>query len=39
MALGLTQPPTETSTSNIPGPKYKPARKADNLAAICESIV
>jgi hypothetical protein len=27
------------STSNLPGGKGQPARKADNLTAICESIV
>jgi hypothetical protein len=39
MALGLTQPLTEMSTSNLKkrnlGGKGRPARKADNLAAIC----
>jgi hypothetical protein len=34
-ALGPTQPVTEISISNLPGP----ARKADNLTAICEPIV
>jgi hypothetical protein len=38
MALGSTQPLTEMSTSNLPGGKGCPARKADNLTAICESI-
>jgi hypothetical protein len=40
MAHGSTQPLTENSTRNIPG-KYKgrPARKADNLTAICEPII
>jgi hypothetical protein len=36
MALGLTQPLTEMSTRNLPGGKKRPARKADNLGAICE---
>jgi hypothetical protein len=27
------------STRNIPGGKGRPARKADNFAAICERIV
>jgi hypothetical protein len=36
MALGSTQPLTEISTRNLPGGKKRPARKADNLAAICE---
>jgi hypothetical protein len=39
MALLLTQPLTEMSTSNISGGNGRPARKADNLTAICESIV
>jgi hypothetical protein len=42
MALGSTQPLTEMSTRNIRGEgggKGRLARKADNLAAICESIV
>jgi hypothetical protein len=39
MALGSTQPLTETSTRNLPGGKGRPARKADNLTAICEPIV
>jgi hypothetical protein len=36
MALGLTQPLTEMSTNNLPGGKKRLARKADNLAAMCE---
>jgi hypothetical protein len=39
MALGSTQPLTEMSARNIPGGKGRPARKADNLTAICEPIV
>jgi hypothetical protein len=39
MALGSTQTLTEMSTRNIPGGKGRPARKADNLAAICEPTV
>jgi hypothetical protein len=39
MALGFTQPLTETITRNFPGGKAGPARKAENLIAICESIV
>jgi hypothetical protein len=39
MALGSTQPLTEMSTRNLPGGKGRPARKADNLAAICEPTV
>jgi hypothetical protein len=39
MALGSTQPPTEMSTGNLPGGKGRPARKADNLTAICELTV
>jgi hypothetical protein len=41
MALGSTQPLTEMSTRNLlvgGGGKGLPARKADNLAAICEII-
>jgi hypothetical protein len=36
MALGSTQPVTEMSTSNVPGGKKRPARRADNFAAIYE---
>jgi hypothetical protein len=36
MALGSTQPLTEMSTKNLPGGKKRPARRADNLAAIYE---
>jgi hypothetical protein len=39
MALGSTQPLTKMSTRNIPGGEGRPARKADNLTAICEPIV
>jgi hypothetical protein len=39
MALESTQPLTEVSTRNLPGGKRRPARKADNLTAICEPIV
>jgi hypothetical protein len=39
MALGSTQTLTEMSTRNIPGGEGRPARKADNLTAICEPIV
>jgi hypothetical protein len=39
LTLGSTQPLTEMSTRNIPGSKGLPARKADNLTAICESTV
>jgi hypothetical protein len=35
MALGSIQPLTELSTRNLPGGKNRPARRADNLAAIC----
>jgi hypothetical protein len=34
VALGLTQPLTEMSTSNLHGGKGRPARKADKLTAI-----
>jgi hypothetical protein len=36
MALGSNQPLTEINTRNLPGGKKRPARKADNLTAICE---
>jgi hypothetical protein len=36
MALGSTQPLAEMSTRKFPGCKKRPARMADNLAAICE---
>jgi hypothetical protein len=39
MALGSTQPLTEMSTRNLPGGNGRPARKADNLTAICEPTV
>jgi hypothetical protein len=34
--LGSTKSLTEMSTSNLPGGKKRPARRADNLAAIYE---
>jgi hypothetical protein len=39
MALGSTQPLTEMSTRNLPGGKGRPARRADNLTAICKPTV
>jgi hypothetical protein len=39
MTLGSTQTLTEISTRNLPSTKGLPARKADNLTAICEPIV
>jgi hypothetical protein len=36
VGLGSTQPVTEMSTRNFPGDKKRPARRADNLAAIYE---
>jgi hypothetical protein len=39
MALGSTQPLTEMSTRNLTECKGRPARKADNLTAICEPMV
>jgi hypothetical protein len=36
MALGSTQPLPEMSTMNLPGGKKRPARRAENLTAICE---
>jgi hypothetical protein len=39
MVLGSTQPLTEVSTRNLPGSKKRPARRADNFAAICKPSV
>jgi hypothetical protein len=39
MALGSTQPVTEMSIRNLPGGKGQLAREADNLTAVCETIV
>jgi hypothetical protein len=39
MALEQTQPLTEKSTRNLPDSTGWPARKADNLTAVCEPIV
>jgi hypothetical protein len=39
MALVSTQPLTEMSTWNLPGGKGRPARRADNLTAMCEPTV
>jgi hypothetical protein len=39
MTLGSSQPLTEMSTRNLTGGKGIPARRADNLTAICEPIV
>jgi hypothetical protein len=36
MALGSTQPLSEMSIRNLPGDKKRPARRADNVAAISE---
>jgi hypothetical protein len=36
MALGSTQPLTEMSIRNLPGGEKRPARRADNRAAIYE---
>jgi hypothetical protein len=36
MAMGSTQALTEMITRNLPGGKKRPARRADNLAAIYE---
>jgi hypothetical protein len=36
MALGATQPLTKMSITNLAGGKKWPARRADNLAVICE---
>jgi hypothetical protein len=37
VALKSTQPPTEMSTKNLPGGKWRPARKAHIFTAICKS--
>jgi hypothetical protein len=39
VSLGSAQPLTEMSTRNSPAGKGRPARKADNLTAICDTIV
>jgi hypothetical protein len=39
MALGSTRPLTEMITRNLPVVKGRPARKDNNLNAICEPIV
>jgi hypothetical protein len=39
MALGSTQPLTEMSTRDLSGGKGQPARKADNIIAMCVPIV
>jgi hypothetical protein len=39
MALESIQPPTEMSTRILPVGKGRPAPKADNLTAMCKSIV
>jgi hypothetical protein len=39
LALGSTQLLTEMSNRNFPGGKGRPARKANNLTAICQPIV
>jgi hypothetical protein len=36
MTLASTQPLTEIVIRNLPKGKKRPARRADNLAAICE---
>jgi hypothetical protein len=39
MALRSTRPLTEMSTRNLHGGKGRPERKADNLTAICGTII
>jgi hypothetical protein len=39
MAVGSTQPLTETSIRNLPGGKGRPEHRADSLTAICEPVV
>jgi hypothetical protein len=36
MALGSTQPLIKMDTRNLPAGKNRPARRANNLATICE---
>jgi hypothetical protein len=36
MALESTQALAEMGTRNVPGSKWRPASKSDNLIAICE---
>jgi hypothetical protein len=38
VALGLIQSQIEMSVRNFPGYKVQPARKAENLTAICEPV-
>jgi hypothetical protein len=38
-AMGSTQSLTKMSSRNLPGGKGRPALKAGNLAAVCESTV
>jgi hypothetical protein len=39
MGLGSTQPLTEMSTRNLPGGEGRTVCEADNLTAICKTIV
>jgi hypothetical protein len=39
MTLESTQPLTEMSARNLPGSKWRPARKADNLTDVCDPTV
>jgi hypothetical protein len=39
VALGSTERLTEMSARNLPGRKGRPARKVDNLIAICDPII
>jgi hypothetical protein len=39
MTLRLTPPLTEMSTRNLSGGEAQPARKAENLSAICKPIL
>jgi hypothetical protein len=39
ITLGSTQTLTEMNTRNLLGGKGRPARKADNLNTICETLV
>jgi hypothetical protein len=39
MTLGSSQPVTEISTKNLPGRKGQPVPKADNLTAVCDTVI
>jgi hypothetical protein len=39
MVIGLTEPPTEKTSKNVPASIALSVRKVDTLTAICEPIV